>query len=133
MHQQCELDEIQKFVQQNGPIFHCVFFHLQKNTKNNIESLLEIIRIYGQRDLLPSTDALQLFIDMGFDEASTREALRATGNHYSLACEWLVGNQSKMAFDRPDGSPVDSHILRTLLDSPHIQLGLSSPKILFGS
>lgn len=108
------------------------FDHLQANTTNNIESLLEIIRIYGQRNSPPSAEAIQLFIDMGFEEALAREALRVVGNHHSLACEWLVGNRSKVAFDRSDGSPFDSHVLQILLDSPHIQLGLSSPKIFFG-
>lgn len=108
------------------------FDHLQANTTNNIESLLEIIRIYGQRNSPPSAEAIQLFIDMGFEEALAREALRVVGNHHSLACEWLVGNRSKVAFDRSDGSPFDLHVLKILLDSPHIQLGLSSPKIFFG-
>lgn len=115
-------------------LFSFVFYStLQTNTTDNIESLLEIIRIYGQRDAPPSTEIVQLFVDMGFDETTAREALRVTGNQHTLACEWLVGNRSKTAFERVDGLPIDSPILNTLLDSPHIQLSLSSPKIFFGT
>lgn len=100
---------------------------------DNIESLQEIIRIYGQHDAPPSTEIIQLFIDMGFDEVSAREALRIAGNHHSLACEWLVGNRTKTIREHYNGLPIDSPVLNSLLNSPHIQLSLSSPKTLFGT
>lgn len=75
---------------------------------------------------------VQLFIDMGFDETTSREALRVAKNHQSYACEWLVGNRSKVALEQTDGLPIGSPILTTLLSSPHVQLSLSNPKIFIG-
>lgn len=76
---------------------------------------------------------IRLIIDMGFDEASAREALRASKNHQSYACEWLVGNRSKIhQTEQIDGLPLDSPILKALLASPHVQMSLSSPKMFIG-
>lgn len=76
---------------------------------------------------------IRLIIDMGFDEASAREALRASKNHQSYACEWLVGNRNKIhQTEQIDGLPLDSPILKALLASPHVQMSLSSPKIFIG-
>lgn len=76
---------------------------------------------------------IRLIIDMGFDEASAREALRASKNHQSYACEWLVGNRSKFyQTEQIDGLPLDSPILAALLGSPHVQMSLSSPKMFIG-
>ncbi|XP_031630692.1 ubiquitin-associated domain-containing protein 1 [Contarinia nasturtii] len=98
--------------------------------KDNIESLLEIIRIYCQRDLPPPAEMIQFIVGMGFDEATAYEALKITKNHQSNACEWLVGDRSKIhQFEQIDGLPTDSPILAALLTSPHIQLSLSNPKI----
>ncbi|XP_055319005.1 uncharacterized protein LOC129576911 [Sitodiplosis mosellana] len=98
--------------------------------KDNIESLLEIIRIYCQRDLPPPAEMIQFIVGMGFDEATAYEALKITKNHQSNACEWLVGDRSKInQFEQNDGLPNGSPILAALLNSPHIQLSLSNPKI----
>lgn len=76
---------------------------------------------------------IRLIIDMGFDEASAREALRASKNHQSHACEWLVGNRTKIhQSEQIDGLPQDSPILKALLGSPHVQMSLSSPKMFIG-
>lgn len=76
---------------------------------------------------------IQLIIDMGFDEAMAREALKATKNNQSDACEWLVGNRKKLPeTEQTDGLPADSPILKALLGSPHVQLSLSSPKMFLG-
>lgn len=76
---------------------------------------------------------IQLIIDMGFDETMAREALKATKNNQSDACEWLVGNRSKLnENEQNDGLPSDSPILKALLGSPHVQLSLSSPKMFLG-
>lgn len=110
-----------------------ILIHLQVTVKDNIESLLEIIRIYSQRELPPPPEMIQLIIDMGFDEATAREALKATKNHQTYACEWLVGNRSKIQqFEQNDGLPSDSPILAALLSSSHIQMSLSNPKIFIG-
>lgn len=101
--------------------------------KDNIESLLEIIRIYYQRDLPPSAEMIQFIVGMGFDEATAYEALKITKNHQSNACEWLVGDRTKInQYEQNDGLPSDSPILAALLTSPHIQLSLSNPKIFMG-
>lgn len=101
--------------------------------KDNIESLLEIIRIYCQRDLPPPPEMIQFIVAMGFDEATAREALKITRNHQTNACEWLVGDRSKInQFEQNDGLPCDSPILTALLSSPHVQLSLSNPKIFIG-
>lgn len=105
----------------------------QTSIKDNIESLLEIIRIYCQRVLPPPTEMIQFIVGMGFDEATAYEALKITKNHQSNACEWLVGDRSKInQFEQSDGLPNDSPILAALLSSPHIQLSLSNPKIFIG-
>lgn len=98
--------------------------------KDNIESLLEIIRIYCQRDRPPPPEMVQFIVGMGFDEAAAREALKITRNHQTNACEWLVGDRSKInQVEQNDGLPSDSPILVALLSSPHVQLSLSNPKI----
>lgn len=103
------------------------------STIDNIEALLEIIKIHCQRDIPPSPEMVQLIIDMGFDEAMAREALRATKNNQAAACEWLVGNRTKIYMaEQTDGLPADSPILMALLASPHVQLSLSNPKIFLG-
>lgn len=100
---------------------------------HKIESLLDIIRIYCSRDIPPSNEMIRLIIDMGFDEASAREALRASKNHQSHACEWLIGNRTKIhQSEQIDGLPLDSPILKALLGSPHVQMSLSSPKMFIG-
>lgn len=76
---------------------------------------------------------IQLITDMGFDEATAREALRVAKNRQSYACEWLIGNRSKIhQAEQCDGLPNDSPILKALLSSPHVQLSLSSPKMFIG-
>ena len=108
-------------------------FFLQATKKENIEALLEIIQIYCQREIPPPSDMIQLIIDMGFDETAAREALKITKNNQSAACEWLVGNRSKIHMTQHvDGLPDDSPILKALLGSPHVQLSLSSPKMFIG-
>lgn len=91
---------------------------------------MEIIRIYCQRDLPPPTEMIQFIVGMGFDEHEAHEALKITKNHQSNACEWLVGDRSKII--QSDVLPNDSPILTALLNSPHIQLSLSNPKIFIG-
>lgn len=95
--------------------------------------MLEIIRIYCQRDLPAPPEMVQFIVGMGFDEATAREALKVTKNHQSNACEWLVGDRSKInQYEQNDGLPNDSPILAALLSSPHVQLSLSNPKIFIG-
>lgn len=99
----------------------------------NIESLLEIIKIYCQREIPPPSEMIQLIIDMGFDEATARQALSATKNNQAAACEWLVGSRIKIYMaEQTDGLPNDSPILMALLASPHVQLSLSNPKMFLG-
>lgn len=108
-------------------------FNLQVTIKDNVESLLEIVRIYCQQDLPPPPAMINFIVGMGFDEATAREALKITKNNQSNACEWLIGDRSKInQFEQNDGLPNDSPILTALLSSPHIQLSLSNPKMFIG-
>lgn len=105
----------------------------QSTAKDNIEALLEIIRIYCQRDLVPPPEMVQFIVAMGFDEMSAREALKLTKNHQTNACAWLVGDRSKVnQIEQCDGLASDSPILAALLNSPHVQLSFSNPKIFIG-
>lgn len=99
----------------------------------NIEAMLEIIKIYCKRDVPPLPEMVQLIVNMGFDEATARKALRATKNNQVAACEWLVDNQNKLNMaEQSHEMPGDSPILLALFASPHIQLSLSSPKMFLG-
>lgn len=117
-------------------IIHSIFlkmFLAQVTVRDNVESLLEIVRIYCQQDLPPPPEMVQFIVGMGFDEATARDALKITKNHQSNACEWLVGDRSKInQFEQSDGLPHDSPILTALLTSPHIQLSFSNPKMFIG-
>lgn len=110
--------------------------------QDNVEILLEIIRIYCRRYIPPSSDMVQHCIEMGFTERDARQALRSTRNNYTAACEWLVTNCSKSMCDRDatltltknaDGLPLDSPILKALMTSPHVQMSLTNPQTLIGN
>lgn len=111
--------------------------------QDNVEILLEIIRIYCRRYIPPSSDMVQHCIEMGFTERDARQALRTTRNNYTAACEWLVTNCSKSMCDsdrdaaitsakNTDGLPLDSPILKALMTSPHVQMSLTNPQTLIG-
>lgn len=78
---------------------------------------------------------IRLICDMGFAERDVVEALRLTKNNHSAACDWLIGNRTKSMRDTDgdaNGLAEDSPILRALLQSSHVQLSLSNPKIFIG-
>uniref|UniRef100_A0A8D8FRV0 Ubiquitin-associated domain-containing protein 1 n=1 Tax=Culex pipiens TaxID=7175 RepID=A0A8D8FRV0_CULPI len=96
---------------------------------DNVETLLDIIRQYSDRDVFPAPDMVATIVEMGFEEKSVREALVATRNNQSAACEWLLGNRSKSLTELADGLPQDSPILQVLLASSQVQISLGNPKM----
>lgn len=52
---------------------------------DNVETLLDIIRQYSDRDVFPAPDMVATIVEMGFEEKSVREALVATRNNQSAA------------------------------------------------
>jgi len=60
-------------------------FNNTKTPRENIEALLEIIRIYSARDIPASNEMIASITEMGFSEAEAREALKATRNNKPAA------------------------------------------------
>ncbi|XP_062562846.1 ubiquitin-associated domain-containing protein 1 isoform X2 [Armigeres subalbatus] len=96
---------------------------------DHVEVLLDIIRQYSDRDVYPASEMVASIVEMGFSEKNVREALVATRNNQSAACEWLLGNRSKSLTELRDGLPQDSPILQVLLSSPQVQISLGNPKM----
>ncbi|XP_055614037.1 ubiquitin-associated domain-containing protein 1 isoform X2 [Uranotaenia lowii] len=95
----------------------------------SVETLLDIIRQYADRDVYPVQELVNSIMEMGFDERSVRDALMATRNNQAAACEWLLGNRSKSLTELRDGLSPDSPILQVLLASPQVQISLGNPKM----
>ncbi|XP_055384623.1 ubiquitin-associated domain-containing protein 1 isoform X2 [Condylostylus longicornis] len=96
---------------------------------DNIEALLEIVRIYSYRDVPPQPHVVSSLIEMGFSEADVREALRKTHNNQAAACEWLCGNRNASLLELREGLSHESPILKAMMQSPQVQISLSNPKI----
>lgn len=99
------------------------------NSTENIEALLDIVRIYSHRDMPPSREMINALVDMGFTEPEVLKALKATGNNQSAACEWLCGNRNLSLMELREGLSPDSPILRAMMESPQVQMSLNNPKI----
>ncbi|XP_055640444.1 ubiquitin-associated domain-containing protein 1 [Toxorhynchites rutilus septentrionalis] len=95
----------------------------------HVETLLDIIRQYSDRDVFPAPEMVTSIVEMGFDERHVQEALVATRNNQAAACEWLLGNRSKSLTELRDGLPQNSPILQVLLASPQVQISLGNPKM----
>ncbi|GAB0087680.1 ubiquitin-associated domain-containing protein 1 [Sergentomyia squamirostris] len=102
---------------------------MNASRREKIEILLEIVRIYAQRDLPAPLETVEKIIGMGFEEADVREALKRTQNNQAAACEWLVGSRTRSLTDLRDGLPADSPVLQALLASPQVQISLGNPKL----
>ncbi|XP_058058298.1 ubiquitin-associated domain-containing protein 1 isoform X1 [Anopheles bellator] len=100
-----------------------------KTKRDNIVTLLEIVRLYSEKSVVPASDLLATMMEMGFEEESVREALIATHNNQTAACEWLLGNRAKSVQGLNDGLPMESPILRVLMESPQVQVSLGNPKM----
>lgn len=107
-------------------------FYLIQSTNENIEALLEIIRIHAQREVPATSDMIKTIVDMGFPEIDVLEALKATRNNQAAACEWLVGNREKSLTELRLGLNSDSPVLKALLNSPQVQISLGNPKMFIG-
>ncbi|XP_035779604.1 ubiquitin-associated domain-containing protein 1-like isoform X2 [Anopheles albimanus] len=97
--------------------------------QENVAKLLEIVRLYSEKSVEADPDLLLSISEMGFDESSVREALVATHNSKSAACEWLLGNRAKSVQGLKDEHPVESPILRVLMASPQVQISLGNPRM----
>uniref|UniRef100_A0A1Y9IVL1 UBA domain-containing protein n=1 Tax=Anopheles minimus TaxID=112268 RepID=A0A1Y9IVL1_9DIPT len=80
----------------------------------NIAALLEIVRLYSEKTVVPMPELVSSIAEMGFEE----------GN-----CEWLLGNRTKSVQGANDGLPAESPILRVLMGSPQVQISLGNPKM----
>ncbi|XP_049532188.1 ubiquitin-associated domain-containing protein 1 isoform X1 [Anopheles darlingi] len=98
--------------------------------QENVAKLLEIVRVYSEKSVEADPDLLLSISEMGFDESSVREALVATHNSKSAACEWLLGNRTKSMQGLKDEQAVESPILRVLMASPQVQISLGNPRML---
>lgn len=96
-----------------------------------MEGLLEIVRYYSDKNEEANglEDTINTLINLGFPMSEIEQALRASRNNSTAACEWLLENSSSQNSSALRESIfVESHILRILLKSPQIQMSLSSPK-----
>uniref|UniRef100_A0A182K0L9 UBA domain-containing protein n=1 Tax=Anopheles christyi TaxID=43041 RepID=A0A182K0L9_9DIPT len=97
--------------------------------RENVAALLEIVRLYSEKTVVPMPELLTSIAEMGFEEENVREALIATQNNQTAACEWLLGNRTKSVQGLYDGLPAESPILRVLMGSPQVQISLGNPKM----
>uniref|UniRef100_A0A182MGH7 UBA domain-containing protein n=1 Tax=Anopheles culicifacies TaxID=139723 RepID=A0A182MGH7_9DIPT len=97
--------------------------------RENVAALLEIVRLYSEKTVVPMPELVSSIAEMGFEEENVREALIATHNNQSAACEWLLGNRAKSVQGLNDGLPAESPILRVLMGSPQVQISLGNPKM----
>uniref|UniRef100_A0A182QUM5 UBA domain-containing protein n=1 Tax=Anopheles farauti TaxID=69004 RepID=A0A182QUM5_9DIPT len=97
--------------------------------QENIAALLEIVRLYSEKSVVPVPELVASIAEMGFEEETVREALIATHNNQTAACEWLLGNRAKSVQGVNDGLPDESPILRVLMGSPQVQISLGNPKM----
>lgn len=51
----------------------------------NVETLLDIIRQYSDRDVFPAPEMVTSIVEMGFNERDVQEALVATRNNQAAA------------------------------------------------
>uniref|UniRef100_A0A182P737 UBA domain-containing protein n=1 Tax=Anopheles epiroticus TaxID=199890 RepID=A0A182P737_9DIPT len=97
--------------------------------RENVAALLEIVRLYSEKTVVPMPELVTSIVEMGFEEENVREALIATQNNQAAACEWLLGNRTKSVQGLCDGLPAESPILRVLMGSPQVQISLGNPKM----
>uniref|UniRef100_A0A182NFH0 UBA domain-containing protein n=1 Tax=Anopheles dirus TaxID=7168 RepID=A0A182NFH0_9DIPT len=95
----------------------------------NVAALLEIVRLYSEKSVVPVPELVASIAEMGFEEETVREVLIATHNNQTAACEWLLGNRTKSVQGVNDGLPDESPILRVLMGSPQVQISLGNPKM----
>uniref|UniRef100_A0A1I8JV40 UBA domain-containing protein n=1 Tax=Anopheles melas TaxID=34690 RepID=A0A1I8JV40_9DIPT len=97
--------------------------------RENVAALQEIVRLYSEKTVVPVPELVSSIAEMGFEEENVREALIATQNNQTAACEWLLGNRTKSVQGLCDGLPPESPILRVLMGSPQVQISLGNPKM----
>lgn len=76
--------------------------------------------------------SLACMVEMGFETKDIQEALYVCRNNPMVACEWLCGDREGAIFEAETGFPRGSSIVTKLIENPHFQLGLESPKMFMG-
>ncbi|KZC11611.1 Ubiquitin-associated domain-containing protein 1 [Dufourea novaeangliae] len=100
------------------------------NLVSIVDLLLESFHHYKKMDFKPNPKAIQLLLEMGFDEKNIIDALKVTGNDQTNACEWLLGERRRSLQDLGEGLNPDNAVYKAIMNSPHIQLSLTNPKML---
>ncbi|XP_053997726.1 ubiquitin-associated domain-containing protein 1 isoform X3 [Hylaeus anthracinus] len=100
------------------------------NLVSIVDLLLEIFRRYKKMDFKPDSKAVQLLLEMGFEETSIIDALKITGNDQTNACEWLLGERRRSLQDLGEGLDPESPIYKAIMNSPRVQLSLTNPRML---
>ncbi|XP_015521916.2 ubiquitin-associated domain-containing protein 1 [Neodiprion pinetum] len=102
----------------------------EPNLINVVALLLESFRQFKKLDFKPNTRVISSLQEMGFEEKKIIEALKVTGNNQPNACEWLLGERRPSLEDLDEGLDPDGPIYKAIMSNPHIQLSLTSPKML---
>ncbi|XP_012152113.1 kip1 ubiquitination-promoting complex subunit 2 isoform X3 [Megachile rotundata] len=102
----------------------------QENLVNIVDLLLESFHFYKKMDFKPNSKAMQSLLEMGFEEKGIINALKITGNNQINACEWLLGERRHSLQDLNEGFDTESPIFKAIMNNSHIQLSLTSPKML---
>lgn len=76
--------------------------------------------------------ALTCMVEMGFKMSDIEQALFVCRNNPMVACEWLCGDRDEAIYEAETGFPRGSTIVKTLIENPHFQSGLESPKMFMG-
>lgn len=107
-----------------------------QSIKEKVEGLLEIVRYYSDKNDDNSTelqDTINSLVNLGFRMDDIQKALRVNGQNSShiVLCQYLLENcaddpSTKNALR--ESIFVETHILKILLNTPQIQMSLSSPK-----
>ncbi|CAL7948159.1 unnamed protein product [Xylocopa violacea] len=108
----------------------CQSLKNEENILHIVDHLLESYHRYKKMDFKPSPKALQLLLEMGFEEKSIIEALKITGNNQTNACEWLLGERRYSLQDLNKELDSDSPIYKAIMMDPRIQLSLINPHML---
>ncbi|KAH3778114.1 ubiquitin-associated domain-containing protein 1-like [Dreissena polymorpha] len=99
-------------------------------SRHRVSNILKSLRAYKKREFKPNPKVLQHLLEMGFDEKSCVEALRATRNNGDAACEMLLNNRKPPPDTLDEGIDPESPMFRAIMANPVVQLGLNNPRCL---
>ncbi|XP_043790072.1 ubiquitin-associated domain-containing protein 1 isoform X2 [Apis laboriosa] len=102
----------------------------EENILNIVDRLLKNYHHCRKIDFKPNSRAVQLLLEMGFEESNIIEALKITGNNQINACEWLLGERKHSLQDLDKELDSDNPIYKAIMNDPRIQLSLTNPNML---